>query len=191
MKHAPGGLTPHPRRRRLPGPSRGLPVLARRHTQHTADGHRETADPQGSRSRRRSRRFRPTDDCTQLTTVMEASRCPASARAGLGFGPPTSSATRATAPRQSVPGSVGGASHTPSPSGPTRSATSSSAAARVAGPGLRPAALQAAQRGGPVLQPIEAVAWDRHPLRQDRRVLPGSRHPRIPADVGVTFDDNS
>ncbi|MEV8334309.1 hypothetical protein [Streptomyces niveus] len=30
-----------------------------------------------------------------------------------------------------------------------------------------------------------------YPLRQDRRVLPGGRHPRIAPDVGVTFEDNS
>jgi hypothetical protein len=35
------------------------------------------------------------------------------------------------------------------------------------------------------------MARHRHPLRQDRRVLPSSRHPRIAADVGVTFDDTA
>jgi hypothetical protein len=57
--------------------------------------------------------------------------------------------------------------------------------------GLRSRGLQAAQRRRTVLQPPQAVARHRHPLRQDRRVLPSSRHPRITADVGVTFDDDS
>lgn len=33
--------------------------------------------------------------------------------------------------------------------------------------------------------------WRRDPLRQDRRVLPGSCHTRLTPDVGVTFEDNS
>ncbi|WP_443071533.1 transposase [Streptomyces sp. NBC_01453] len=35
------------------------------------------------------------------------------------------------------------------------------------------------------------MARHRDPLRQDRRALPSSRHPRLAPDVGVTFDDNS
>jgi transposase len=38
---------------------------------------------------------------------------------------------------------------------------------------------------------LKTVARYRDPLRQDRRVLPSSRHPRIAVDVGVTFEDNS
>jgi hypothetical protein len=38
---------------------------------------------------------------------------------------------------------------------------------------------------------FHGASWRTHPLRQDRRVLPSSRHPGIAADVGVTFDDNS
>ncbi|ESQ02007.1 putative transposase [Streptomyces sp. PVA_94-07] len=57
--------------------------------------------------------------------------------------------------------------------------------------GLRPRALQAPQRRGTVLQPPEAVARHRHPLRQDRPVLRSRRHPRLTPDVGVAFDDRT
>ncbi|WP_425574715.1 transposase [Nonomuraea africana] len=51
-------------------------------------------------------------------------------------------------------------------------------------PGLRQAALQTAQRRRTLLQPLETVARDRHPPRQDRRVLPSRCHPRITPYVG-------
>ncbi|MGW5906525.1 transposase [Streptomyces althioticus] len=67
-----------------------------------------------------------TNDCTQFTVVMEAIRVP---RVGPACGPATCWATRATVPGSSVPGCDGGASVTPFPSGSTRSATGSDAAA--------------------------------------------------------------
>ncbi|CAM5646659.1 hypothetical protein SALBM217S_05716 [Streptomyces griseoloalbus] len=116
------------------------------------------------------------------------SGAPARVRDGPGSGPTTSSATRATSPRPYAPGCGDGTSGTPFRNSTTRFATGSGAAVSWRQhAGLRPRDLQAAQRGRTVLQPPQAVAWHRHPLRQDRRVLPSSRHPRIAADVGVTF----
>lgn len=50
--------------------------------------------------------------------------------------------------------------------------------ARLAGHGSQRQRL----RRGTLLRPLEAAARYRHSLRQDRRVLPGNRHPRIAPD---------
>ncbi|MFE2597358.1 transposase [Streptomyces sp. NPDC059396] len=54
--------------------------------------------------------------------------------------------------------------------------------------GLRPRDVQAAQHRRTVHEPPEAMAWPRHPLREDRDHLPG-RTPHLRAPNGMIFND--
>lgn len=133
-----------------------------------------------------------TNDCTQFTAVMEAIRVP---RTGpgrprvrpahvLGDKGYSSRAIRTWLRRRGIGHTI--------PERADQVRNRLRRGSRGGRPcGLRQTALQTAQRGGTVLQPPQAVARHRDPLREDRRVLPGSRHPRIATDVGVTFEDNS
>lgn len=87
---------------------------------------------------------------------------------------PITSGDKRTAPMPSEPGSDGAASDTPSLN------AAAGEAAR-----LRQAGLQATQRRGTTLQSPEAMARDRHAIRQDRPVLSSSSHPRLTSDAGV------
>lgn len=127
-----------------------------------------------------------TNDCTEFTTVMEAIRVPASVQDGPECGRPC-----AGRPGIRLPGDPDLAAtvryplHHPRTGrpGPQPGPAWQLGRATV---GSRPRELQAAQRGGTVFQPPQAVAWCRYPLRQDRRVPP-RRHLRLAPDVGVTF----
>ena len=133
-----------------------------------------------------------TNDCTQFTAVMEAIRVPR-----IGPGRPRvrpahvlgdkgySSRAIRTWLRRTRHHPHHPRTRRPAPQpAPTRQPRRTPA-------GLRQDSLQAPQRRRTLLQPPQAMARHRHPLRQDRRVLPSSRHPRITPDVGVTFEDNS
>lgn len=132
------------------------------------------------------------NDCTRFTAVTDAIRVPR-----LGPGRPrnrpghvlgakgySSKAIRARLRRRGVGHTHPGTGRPDPQPAPARQPRRTAA-------GLRQTPLQAARRGRTPLQPLEALARHRHPLRQDRRVLPSSRHLRLAPDVGVTFEVNS
>ena len=103
---------------------------------------------------------------------------PGPARAGPAPAPTGFWLTRPTARRGTGLTCAAAGSQPPSRSRRIRQPTGAGWAARAAGPGLRPRALQAAPRRGMRHQPPQAQPRRSHPLGQARRPLPGDRHDR-------------
>lgn len=129
-----------------------------------------------------------TNDCTQLTAVMDAIRMPR-----LGPGRPRNRPDHVLGDKGYSSKAIRvwlrqrGVGHTI----PERADQIRNRLRRGCRDGRPPtfdkAALQTAQRRRTLLQPLETLARHCHALRQERRVLPGSSRSRIAPDVGSTL----